>query len=417
MSASRRVAHVLQAARRFAGPSIAAREEGYLLEHARRFVDTLALLPSPPSPEARLLEIGVYPGFLAALAQDRGYRIAGVGNREMTPSFRERANAAGWPLHEIDIETDRFPFPDDCFHSVTMCEVIEHLYRNPFHPLAEIFRVLKPGGTLVLTTPNLAAVGKITGLLRGNSFHADILGPLDESFPLNPNLKHAREYTADDLRCLLSRQTKLLYRFEVADTRYSRCWDPPAREVVRALLRTPLHGTRMAMESACSLLLPRYRSCLMIRAHKPRQACWIPADAREHISGFYDLESDAEPPDRSRRAIPWPFRWTNGNGRFRVVNPKGTHTAEVLLPCGLLAPGSVPATALTIRVNGQPAAVTTLQPAKELSVIRIPVPRAVSADDTWEFELASETWTPARLGMPDRRELGVMVSWGPMLRI
>lgn len=53
-----------------------------------------------------------------------------------------------------DLNKEPIPFENDRFDLITFTEVVEHLehYRET---LREIFRVLKPGGSLVLTTPNI----------------------------------------------------------------------------------------------------------------------------------------------------------------------------------------------------------------------------------------------------------------------
>ena len=54
----------------------------------------------------------------------------------------------------VDLNTEALPYPDATFDLVTCTEVIEHLehYRRT---LRETFRILKPGGTFVVTTPNI----------------------------------------------------------------------------------------------------------------------------------------------------------------------------------------------------------------------------------------------------------------------
>ncbi len=50
--------------------------------------------------------------------------------------------------------TERLPFDDNSFDYVLLAEVIEHL-RNPYDVVKELNRILKRGGVLVLSTPNI----------------------------------------------------------------------------------------------------------------------------------------------------------------------------------------------------------------------------------------------------------------------
>ena len=54
----------------------------------------------------------------------------------------------------VDLNNDALPYSDETFDLVTCTEVIEHLEHYRF-TLREIFRVLKPGGVCVVTTPNI----------------------------------------------------------------------------------------------------------------------------------------------------------------------------------------------------------------------------------------------------------------------
>src|SRR3546814_357916 len=65
-----------------------------------------------------------------------------------------------------DEATDGLPFPSEHFDQVTMLAVIEHI-RRPEPLVAEIARVLKPGGRFVLTTPRREAETLIRLYVRG----------------------------------------------------------------------------------------------------------------------------------------------------------------------------------------------------------------------------------------------------------
>lgn len=59
----------------------------------------------------------------------------------------------GAPVHLVDKQACRLPFADGSFDLVVSIDVHEHLLR-PDMLAAEFFRVLKPGGRAVVTTPN-----------------------------------------------------------------------------------------------------------------------------------------------------------------------------------------------------------------------------------------------------------------------
>ena len=56
-----------------------------------------------------------------------------------------------------------FPYPDAHFATVICGELIEHLFEDPMHLMSEVNRILKPGGHLVLTTPNIARAARHLG--------------------------------------------------------------------------------------------------------------------------------------------------------------------------------------------------------------------------------------------------------------
>lgn len=98
--------------------------------------------------------------------------------------------------HLIQFDVTRpLPLADRCAAAVVAAELIEHLYQ-PGSLLAEIARVLRPGGVLVLSTPNLATLEDRIGFLFGRSPRQ--VDPMHHYLHL-----HIRPFTAQMLRRML----------------------------------------------------------------------------------------------------------------------------------------------------------------------------------------------------------------------
>ncbi len=97
----------------------------------------------------------------------------------------------------FNMEEDRFPYDDDSFDVVLFCEILEHLLVDPLHAIREIRRVLRPGGCLVLTTPNVARLGNVLALVAGENLYDPYSG-------FGPYGRHNREYTQHEMVKLLT---------------------------------------------------------------------------------------------------------------------------------------------------------------------------------------------------------------------
>lgn len=70
-----------------------------------------------------------------------------------------------------DIEYEGIAFGDNSFELVIFSEILEHLRIDPLSTLREILRVLTPGGTLILSTPNLYSIGCIIKFNTGRGLN------------------------------------------------------------------------------------------------------------------------------------------------------------------------------------------------------------------------------------------------------
>jgi SAM-dependent methyltransferase len=104
-------------------------------------------------------------------------------------------------IDHFDAERDIFPYEDNSVATVLCCELVEHLPTDPMHMMSEIHRILRPGGHLVLTTPNVASLRAVAGILQG--FHPMLFPAYIKPNPGGePDPRHAREYTPWEIKRL-----------------------------------------------------------------------------------------------------------------------------------------------------------------------------------------------------------------------
>ena len=109
----------------------------------QRFADTLReCIP----PGAVVLDAGCGSGRIFRYELAPGCRVVGV---DIGAELRDNPNVAD----RIRGDVQRLPFADASFDAVLAGHVVEHLSR-PGVAMAEVARVLKPGGRFLLLTPN-----------------------------------------------------------------------------------------------------------------------------------------------------------------------------------------------------------------------------------------------------------------------
>jgi SAM-dependent methyltransferase len=91
--------------------------------------------------------MGVY---LMMMSRLRDLKLYGVDGDISRLKWAERE---GVRAHLSDVDINRLPFADATFDKVLMSEVLEHI-ADDRAAMREIYRVLKPGGTLALSVPH-----------------------------------------------------------------------------------------------------------------------------------------------------------------------------------------------------------------------------------------------------------------------
>ncbi len=116
-------------------------------------------------PRRNLLDLACWDGESTRYYGDR----LGINDLHGIDFFEEQiaiAQSRGIKVVKCDLEAEPFPFTDASFDVVVANQIFEHL-KQIYRPLSEIHRILKPGGHLVFSVPNLAALHCRLQLLFG----------------------------------------------------------------------------------------------------------------------------------------------------------------------------------------------------------------------------------------------------------
>jgi SAM-dependent methyltransferase len=171
-------------------------------------------------------------------------------------------------LNLDEARADALPFPQASFDLVVFSEVLEHLRGSPLRAIRLLASMLRPGGALVVSTPNelylksrLATLGRLASWRSPEPFdefvrRAQLDG--DEQY-----YTHERLYTLGQVRWL-AEQAGLV----VEQARYGNPWERVGTEPAR-LRSHPLRAAGKLGLYALTAAVPPTRSMLLLVARKP----------------------------------------------------------------------------------------------------------------------------------------------------
>lgn len=120
-------------------------------------VKRLTRLGARPTAEQRLLDAGCGAGaFLRAVREQTGVQVQGV-------DFDPKCKAFAGDTYQVPVDAGELAdqaYPDGHFDLVTSWHCLEHVY-DPQAELAELARVLAPGGRLLVETPTAGWLGRL----------------------------------------------------------------------------------------------------------------------------------------------------------------------------------------------------------------------------------------------------------------
>lgn len=144
----------------------------YHQTHRKRIGRTLSVLLDEQPIDGKLLELGtshVVPLALKEFVPNLQVHVTEfdlskpvTGKKSFVFGDRKRS----CPVYRVNLEDTFLPVEDDTFNFVLCSEVLEHMEKDPMFMMSEINRVLKPGGVLILTTPNVVSTHGINAMLE-----------------------------------------------------------------------------------------------------------------------------------------------------------------------------------------------------------------------------------------------------------
>lgn len=191
-----------------------ATDRHYLGQHIGRFIGTFRLVSEGwhGDPAATVLDLGAHWLHQSILYAQAGFRViaADFPATLEIQGVRQLADDAGIRLlvyQELHSGKALDPLEDDSVDIVLFSEILEHITFNPVALWSAIYRILKPGGKIVVTTPNYYARAATWSSLR--RFFAGFGGGItvDEILQTPTYGHHWKEFTLKEVQhyfCALS---------------------------------------------------------------------------------------------------------------------------------------------------------------------------------------------------------------------
>jgi SAM-dependent methyltransferase len=181
-----------------------AQYDARLAFDAARINDIVSIIERHVAVRGNVLDLGAAPYITTSTLVAHGYAV--VANGIPIPGLAKHGElhlGINGATHRVSIELfdaeGAYSLDDEAFDCVVAGEIFEHLNRQPWKLLSESWRVLRPGGLLLITTPNGQSLERLYGWLKR--------GPTGHGFnPASPTGRHAREYSVSELDAVVTSQ-------------------------------------------------------------------------------------------------------------------------------------------------------------------------------------------------------------------
>lgn len=218
---------------------------GDIASQDSRILNVIGTVKAKCPPNGRVLDIGCGDMFLRS--QLPGLKYTGVD--------LDTSKAPEAVKHDLAVTP--YPFEDASFDVVICSEVLEHLW-SPEKTIAEIRRVLKPGGAAVITVPNFDCID------HALTHHTQLLYNKEVLF----TVEHIRLYTPATMGKLLE-DAGFEIRNLVGNSAYMSGVLAPAHAALSKVLKANgVNANHASVDQVIGLMLPHLCPGFMIEAQK-----------------------------------------------------------------------------------------------------------------------------------------------------
>ncbi len=191
------------------GVSCDLSHENTITKRLEFILDTIEL-----QKDQTVLDIGAGLGVYSNVLSKYVKKCIGIDTNE---DYLKRAKDLNKNIDLYLMPAEELSFEDNSFDNIIMIEVLEHVH-NDKKVMEEVYRVLKPGGSFIVTAPNKLFPLETHGIRIGTK----IIGSAGLGFPIVPWLPHiirkhianATVYTPFGLKNLLINQNFSISKME-----------------------------------------------------------------------------------------------------------------------------------------------------------------------------------------------------------
>jgi len=244
---------------------VPAEIHGYFEQHRDRLWRTIEAFDLLSHGQKKFLEIGPYFSYTPFLWKENVaesvtvFEGAAPEPMLLEKLYRKRGIEIryGDLFHIFDesgSSARQLPYGDDSFDVITCWETMEHFNFNPVHFVRELKRVIRKGGAVCITVPNMAKFDKRLRLLSGKSIATPVTAYFEHADAKFYGF-HWREYTLAEIAELFRRNG-----FVIETARHLQTFENRPANLLRGIKRT--------FAGALTAVFPATGALCLIKAKK-----------------------------------------------------------------------------------------------------------------------------------------------------